>query len=46
MLTALTLIFSWLPAKLEFLVIASIIIFVVWSVVKLVGAVMDAIPWF
>lgn len=45
MLTALMLMFSWLPGKLEFLVIASIILFVIWSIVKLIGAIFNALPF-
>ena len=45
MFSSLLLLYSWLPPKVSFLVIAAIVLFTIWSVIRLVNALFDLIPF-
>ena len=45
MFSSLVLLYSWLPPKLSVLVIAAVILFTIWSVIRLVNALFDLIPF-
>ena len=44
MFSSLVLLYSWLPPKLSVLIIAAVILFTIWSVIRLVNALFDLIP--
>ena len=45
MFSSLVLLYSWLPPKLSALIIAAIVLFTIWSVIRLVNALFDLIPF-
>ncbi len=45
MFSSLVLLYSWLPPKLSVLIIAAVILFTIWSVIRLVNALFDLIPF-
>lgn len=45
MFSSLLLLYSWLPPKVSVLVIAAIVLFTIWSVIRLVNALFDLIPF-
>ena len=45
MFSSLVLLYSWLPPKLSVLIIAAVILFTIWSVIRLVNALFDLIPY-
>lgn len=45
MFSSLVLLYSWLPPKVAVLIVAAIIIFTIWSVIRLVNALFDLIPF-
>ena len=45
MFSSLVLLYSWLPPKLSVLIIAADILFTIWSVIRLVNALFDLIPF-
>lgn len=45
MFSSLVLLYSWLPPKISALIIAAIVLFVIWSVIRLVNALFDLIPF-
>lgn len=45
MFSSLLLLYSWLPPKLSVLIIAAVILFTIWSVIRLVNALFDLIPF-
>ena len=45
MFSSLVLLYSWLPPKLSVLIIAAVILFTIWSVIRLVNALLDLIPF-
>ena len=45
MFSSFVLLYSWLPSKVSVLIVAAIIIFTVWSIIRLVNALFDLIPF-
>ena len=45
MFSSLVLLYSWLPPKPSVLIIAAVILFTIWSVIRLVNALFDLIPF-
>lgn len=45
MFSSLVLLYSWLPPKLSVLIIAAVILFTIWSVIRLVNTLFDLIPF-
>ena len=45
MFSSLVLLYSWLPPKLSVLIIAAVILFTIWSVIRLVNALFVLIPF-
>lgn len=45
MFSSLVLLYSWLPPKLSVLIIAAVILFTIWSAIRLVSALFDLIPF-
>lgn len=45
MFSSLVLLYSWLPPKVSVLIIAAVILFTIWSVIRLVNALFDLIPF-
>ena len=45
MFSSLVLLYSWLPPKLSVFIIAAVILFTIWSVIRLVNALFDLIPF-
>lgn len=45
MFSSLVLLYSWLPPKVSVLIVAAVILFTVWSVIRLVSALFDLIPF-
>ena len=45
MFSSLVLLYSWLPPKLSVLIIAAVILCTIWSVIRLVNALFDLIPF-
>lgn len=45
MFSSLVLLYSWLPPKLSVLIIAAVILFTIWSAIRLVNALFDLIPF-
>ena len=45
MFSSLVLLYSWLPPKISALIIAATVLFVIWSVIRLVNALFDLIPF-
>lgn len=45
MFSSLLLLYSWLPPKVSVLIIAAIVLFTIWSVIRLVNALFDLIPF-
>ena len=41
MFSSLLLLYSWLPPKVSVLIIAAIVLFTIWSVIRLVNALFD-----
>ena len=45
MFSSLVLLYSWLPPKVSVLIVVVVIFFIIWSVICLVSALFDLIPF-